>query len=245
MCLARLILLIPLLLLIGESAYPERPVDHLSDFAEVIPDIYQTKINNLLYELEKKTGVEIAVVTVESSHGEDPVVYGVKLFEKWGIGKKNKDNGILVINFIKDRYIRIEVGYGLEGIIPDGLAGEVRDKYYTPYLKKGDYGKGHWYGALALSEIIAKEYGVTLSVDEKLPKTSKHKARNNILTYSGLFWLWIIISSLFGWRHHRRRRIGGWILFGGGGFGGGIGGGGGFGGFGGGASGGAGAGGGY
>ena len=226
--------------------YPERPVGYVSDFAKVIPEEYRIKIEALLTELKEKTGAEVAVVTVDTSWGEDYVMYGVQLFEKWGIGERGKDNGILVINFIKDRYIRIEVGYGLEGIIPDGLAGEIRDRYYLPYLRKGDYGRAHWYGACAIAKIIASAHNVTLNSAADIGVQRARSTRRETLSRLNVFFivLVLLIIVLFKPRGMIYRGRGGifWGGFGGpssGSFGGG------FGGFGGGSSGGGGAGGHY
>lgn len=233
-------------LILCGAKYPERPINFVSDFANVIDDNYETKINEFLAELKEKTGAEVAVVTVESSEGEDFVIYGVNLFRKWGIGEKGKDNGVLIIDFVKDRYIRIEVGYGLEGIIPDGLAGEIRDKFYRPYLSKGQYGPGHYYGALAIALRIADAYNVKLNSTKDVTFPRARSRSNTIETFPLFFILFVIILFFIPFfRNPRVIKKGGITIFWGG-FGGGGGfSGGGFGGFGGGSSGGAGAGGHY
>ncbi len=233
-----------LLLLFFGFKYPERPINFVSDFANVIDDDYERKINALLAELKEKTGAEIAVVTVETSGGEDFVMYGVNLFKKWGIGERGKDNGVLVINFIKERYIRIEVGYGLEGIIPDGLAGEIRDKYYIPYLRRGEFGLAHYLGSLALATRIADAYDVKLKAGSNI-QAHRTEERNYLIDYLAFFIAIIILIAILSTRLVvAPGRRGSTIFWGGFGSGGGFSGGG-FGGFGGGASGGAGAGGHY
>jgi uncharacterized protein len=181
--------------------------------------------------------------------GEDYNEYANRLYETWGIGKKGEDKGVLIFVAIKERKMRIEVGYGLEGIIPDGLAGEIRDRYMIPYLKKDKFGEGLLNGTAAVSQIIAKDAGVKLTGQVPVKAPKKRRSRLSFLPLLFIFFFFMFVG---------RRRGGSWIFFlpllmggggprhGGGGFGGSFGGfGGGFGGFGGGMSGGGGAGGGF
>ena len=73
---------------------------------------------------------------------EEYNLYANGLYKAWGIGKKGEDKGVLIFLTVKERKIRIETGYGVEGILPDGLVGEILDKYVVPFLKEGNYGKG-------------------------------------------------------------------------------------------------------
>ena len=106
-----------------------KPVGYVNDFAGVIDQNSKARMDSLIRILKEKTGVEIAVVTVDtiapSASIED---YSIRLAEQWGIGKKGEDTGILLLLAMGERRVRIEVGYGLEGIIPDGLAGEIIDR---------------------------------------------------------------------------------------------------------------------
>jgi uncharacterized protein len=179
--------------------------------------------------------------------GEEYNDYANRLYSAWGIGKKGEDKGILIFITIKERKMRIETGYGVEGIIPDGLAGEVRDKYMLPYLKQDRFGDGILNGAAALAAIIAKHEGVSL--EGTAPVESPGEKTGGGFSLAPLLFFVIFLFAM------SRRGRGGLLLplllMGGmrprsGGFGsrGGFGGfGGGFGGFGGGMSGGGGAGG--
>ncbi|RKY78592.1 hypothetical protein DRQ12_05725 [candidate division KSB1 bacterium] len=238
--------------LFAEEEFPQ-PVGYVNDFANVIPAEAQHQMRRIILELKQKTGAEIAVVTIPTV-GEEYTVpeYANLLFEKWGIGSKDKDNGVLILDSIQDRYIWIEIGYGLEGILPDGLVGQIRDEYIIPYLSEGDYGQGLLKGVAAIAGVIAKDAGVqidgTVQVPQRVPRGSGRFAGN-------LLWLIIMLVFFIGSFSRRLWRgstAGPWFW---GGFGGGFGGfgsgesgggfGGGFGGFGGGASGGGGAGGSY
>ena len=242
-----------------EVIFPQNfpdPKGFINDFAGVISPQTERAMENLSQELKRKTGSEVVVVTVRSIGESEYTEYAVRLFEKWGIGEKGKDNGVLIFNAVNERQIRIEVGYGLEGIIPDGLAGEIRDRYLIPHLRKNDYDTGLANGLAAIASIIAQDAGIKLSggiAVRSVRGRSQNRGRGGINIFQ-LMIFFFVISSLFGKR--RRGRGGGLLgslfllsMLGGGrgprsgGFGGF--GGGGFGGFGGGMSGGGGAGGSY
>ncbi len=242
-------LFIASLLLVAGSSLAERPFPKprgpVNDFADVIPQAYEQKIMLILTELFQKTGTPVVVVTMPDIGGAEYNDYANRLYSAWGIGKKGEDKGVLIFIAIKERKLRIETGYGVEGILPDGLVGEIRDRYMTPYLKQNKYGEGLLNGTMAVSQIIAKDAGVKLTgqVPIKVPK--KRRSSRSIIP------LIIFVLIFMGLS---RRRSGSWWLFlplllmgggrgfgsGGGGFGGFSGG---FGGFGGGMSGGGGAGG--
>jgi uncharacterized protein len=237
-----------LLLLCGvahaEQRFPEkRDFVQVYDMADVIDPAYEQQIQAVTLELLQKTRVPVMVVTMPDIEGHEYNEYTNRLYEHWGIGEKGKDKGVLIFITIKERKMRIETGYGLEGILPDGLAGEIRDRYMAPYLKKNQYGQGLLNGTLAVSQAIAQHEGVQLT--GQTPREPRRDKR------SGLSFLPLILILIFVF--FSRRRGGAWLLlpllFGGGGhrdsgFGGSFGGfGGGFGGFGGGGSGGGGAGG--
>lgn len=231
-----ILVFISFIVYVEASDIPE-PLGYVSDYVNVIDSESKQKIASIISELEQKTSAEIAVVTVKNidSTIED---YGVRLFEKFGIGKKDKNNGVLIVSAVENRKVRIEVGYGLEGILPDGKCGEILDKYVIPYFKQGDYSKGLLIGVSVIAEIIAKDRNVELTgVIVPAPVDLKSK-KIAALVFPILFPLlfWIIFLTRTG----RRRGYGNNWLGGFGGAGSGSGSGG-FSGFGGGFSGGGGA----
>ena len=135
-----------------------KPVGYVNDFAGVLDEGSKGRMTMLIAALKEKTGAEIAVVTVETTEPRGFEEYSVELASEWGIGKAGEDTGVLILLAMKERKIRIEVGYGLEGPIPDGLAGEIRDKSILPDLRAGNYGAGLLKGVEAIAGIIAKEY---------------------------------------------------------------------------------------
>jgi uncharacterized protein len=244
-----LILFLPLLGSPQEAAIPE-PIDYISDYAGVIEEPVEAYLNGLLRELEEKTTAEIAVLTVKTTSPLDIFDYGMAVFDRWKIGAEGKDNGLLIVAATEDRAMHIFTGYGLEGILPDGKVGEVRDRDILPYFKLEDYSGGIRRGVEAFAAIIAQDAGVELTGLAPGEGLGEGPGAN---LKSALIVLVIIFIILY-WLFSRRRSIGRpspfpWIFWsggtgsgGGGRIGGGFGGRG-FGGFGGGHAGGGGAGG--
>jgi uncharacterized protein len=219
------------------------PRGYVNDFAGVINEDDEEKIHVLGLELEQKTGAQLAVVTVHEMGGMTAEEYSVKLFEAWGIGDKIKDNGVLLFLAMQERRLRIEVGYGLEGVVSDGISGEILDTYVLPRFRENDYSQGMLFGAAAIAGVIAKDAGVEITGSVDVGPVSAPAGKSGIgeILFIILI-LFLIIAT--------RGRIIPWFLMGffsggsgrGGGFGGGgFSGRGGFGGFGGGMSGGGGA----
>ena len=229
---------------IANEKFP-KPTGAINDFAGVIPPQYKSAMNSLALEVLQKTGTSVVVATFKSIGDNDPADFANRLYEAWGIGKRGEDKGVLVFLAVKERRVRIETGYGVEGILPDGLVGEILDKYVVPYLKKEDYGKGLSNAMVAVSTIVARDAKVSLTGESPFykPRTHRTSKGGNLFT---LILLIIIITLLLGTRQGRAMLpfLLLMLLMGGGGRGGGGFGsfGGGFGGFGGGMSGGGGAG---
>lgn len=169
--LSALICLIPSFLE-GSQKFPA-PLGAVNDFAGVIPQEYKDSMTVLHRELLDQTGTSVVVATFPTIGDNNLEDFVNRLYQAWGIGKKGEDKGVLIFMTLKERKFRIETGYGVEGIIPDGLAGEIRDRYAIPYLKEGDYGKGLFAAMAAVAEIIAKDAKVTLSI--KIPEGQVHK----------------------------------------------------------------------
>jgi uncharacterized protein len=222
-----------------------KPVGAVNDFAGVIPDQYKPQMEDLAREVLEKTGTAIVVATVANIGENDGEDYANRLYQAWGIGKKGEDKGVLIFLAVKERKIRIETGYGVEGILPDGLIGEILDKSAVPYLRQNDYGKGLFSAMIAVSSIVAKNANVSLTghSSAKQPEQRSSRREGSLLP---LILLALVLIPLLGTRQGREMIP--WLLLlflsgSGGGRGGGFGsfGGGGFGGFGGGESGGGGA----
>jgi uncharacterized protein len=226
---------------------------YVNDDAGVMREDTRAKLEAFLDQLEQKTGAQFAVLTVKSTDPLDPSDYKVRVFEQWKIGKKGKDNGLLLLVAMDQRAIRFETGYGLEGVLPDGLESRIVREDMAPAMRANDVDGAITNGVLAASARIAAEQGVKLTWDGRELRYGGGSSGRGIPPWMIAFAVFAIFSfiarALSG-----GRRGGGWYIgpgwgggFGGGfgGFGGGGGGGGSFGGFGGGSSGGGGGGGGW
>lgn len=118
--------------------FPE-PVGYVNDFADVLTVGEERSLEAILKNYEEKSTIEIVIVTIKSLDGESVEEYTNSLAEKWGVGKKTKDNGLVILNSIGDRKWRIEVGYGLEEYMTDAYSKNIGDVYLTKNLKKGKY----------------------------------------------------------------------------------------------------------
>jgi uncharacterized protein len=248
-CILFLLLLIPLSLF-GQSL-PDYS-GYVNDYAGLIDGETESSIERISNRIDRLTGAQIAVLTVDTIEPFGSIEeYSIAVADKWKPGSKDQDNGVILVIAMKERSVRIEVGYGLEGAIPDGRAGEILDTAMLPYLKAGDFNKGFLIGVYEIANEIAEEYDVELgdlNVAVPAAPSGSRDSRGSggipggliffilIFFFGGgrIFWPLLFLSSITGGRHYR----GG---FGSSGFGGGSFGGGSFGGFGGGGFGGGGA----
>jgi len=222
------------------------PTGAVNDFAGVIPPDQKAAMSSLAQEVLEKTGTAVVVATFRTVGDNDPDEYANRLYEAWGIGRKGEDKGVLIFLALQERRVRIETGYGVEGVITDGMAGEVLDRYAMPNLRTGDYGKGLYNAMVAVSEILARNANVTLTGAPRFQVPAVREIQPSINPVAVIILL-LILTLLLSTRSGRRLLAllllssmgGGGRSRGGGGFGGF---GGGFGGFGGGMSGGGGAG---
>jgi uncharacterized protein len=140
-----------------------KPEGRLSDFAKVFDEGQRQACTNCLSEIEGKTAVQVAVVTLTSLEGGEINDFANRLFQKWGIGDKKKDDGVLILVAIQDRKARIEVGYGLEGILPDAKSGRMLDEVTLPFFRQQRYAEGITKLVEAIGGVIAQNAGVTLT----------------------------------------------------------------------------------
>jgi len=190
-----------------------RPQGFVSDTAGIISAREEQQLESFLRSVEQSTSAEIAVVTVKNLDGDTVEGYAVGLFETWGIGKKGKDNGVLFLVAQQERRMRIEVGYGLEGALPDGLCGAIRDTHILPHFKKGGYTQGITEGAYAIAAIVGKEYNVDVLKAQGRSQaqytTYRRRSRGGEL-FKFIIVMVILLSSRFG------RLMFPFMLFGGG-----------------------------
>jgi len=237
-----------------------KPQGYVNDFAGVLSAPAKEKLAALCAEVDRKTETQIAVVTVSSLGGEPVEQFSIDLATQWGVGPKQQARGVLILLAPNDRKYRVEVGYGLEAILPDGKVGGF-GREMVPLLQRNDYGGAVTLLTERIAAVIAADRGVTLDTltgaasPSSEPDASPFHGSNIIGLLIFVIFLFFpvlgfILRLFFGGFMGPRRRGGGWWMggtgygggsWGGGGFGGGGGGGGGFGGFGGGSFGGGGA----
>ena len=239
-----------------------KPTANVNDLANALDAASRDSMETLAREVREKIGPQIAVLVVPDLGGENVDAAAEEVYRQWGVGRAGKDDGVLFLLTVAERRVRIEVGYGLEGILPDGRVGSIIRTVMGPDLRANRFGPGLLRGVEAVARIIADDAGVALSREVGEEPPSKPAPPLGLILLA-LFFM-IVMSAIAsrrrrtrGWGDWRTGRRRGWYdpwggfggglggLGGFGGFGGGGGGGGGFGGFGGGRSGGGGASGGF
>ena len=206
-----------------------QPSDYVSDFAHVLSPEATARLDSLCAQLDHSAAnAQVAVVTVRSLGGDDPADYADALESKWKMGRKGSDRGVLVLLAVDDHKYRIEVGYGLEGILPDGKVGDI-GRSMIPDLRGNDFDGALTLAVGQLAQVIADDAHITLNGNEPI-----QQAEQPVHQGSGVSKLILLILLLifFGGGSLLRMLFGWSLFFGGlgGGFGGGWGGGGGFGG---------------
>lgn len=231
---------------------PDMPSRYVVDLAGIIDDGVEMRLNGFLQELEQKTTDQMVILTVNSLEGEPVEDFLVDVaHNKWKLGQKGRDNGLLFLVVPGEKVARFEIGYDLEGVLPDSLVGSIGREYLVPYFRKGDYSTGILGASLAVIHEIASEAGVQITgmpeMRTRSPYAAERSMRRKPTILGSIFTILFVIGLIYMFIRHPRLflfllmmnmlgggRRGGWGGgggFGGGGFGSfGGGGGGGFGG---------------
>ena len=166
---SRAALLVALLVVAAAAAaagppVPATPPNYVVDLAGVVDDAVEARTNGLLRELEQTTTAQVVVLTLPTLEGESLEAFSIDLaHNRWKLGQKGKDNGVLLTLALQERKYRIEVGYGLESVLPDSLVGSLGRAVLVPAFRAGDYGGGIAALAGELATRIASASGVALS----------------------------------------------------------------------------------
>jgi len=167
-------LLLPIVLLISTILFgADVPylTGRITDNAQLLSPEVNRSLSDSLQAHEKRTGNQIAVLTIATLDGESIEDYAVRVFESWKLGRKGKDNGVLIVVVPNDRRMRIEVGYGLEGTLTDAMAGRIVQNVMTPKFRNGDFDGGIADGAGAVMEVLEggelPESGASTGLTEK------------------------------------------------------------------------------
>ena len=225
-----------------DSLVPARPVGFVNDFASLMDPADRERMDDLLTRLRDATGAEITVVTLPTIGEQDEAQVALAIGRKWGVGQRAdvgdaRRNAGMVVLLVPRRnhepgtgHLRIEVGRGLDGIVTDAAAGQIRREVMGPLLAQEQYGPALTAGVGELVSLVARGFGVTDTALARTPRAVRSQPGSQLVSFMPL--LFFILILLLMSRGGRWRRVywGGGPWIGGGGGGGGCGGGGGFGG---------------
>ncbi|MFN7138089.1 MAG: TPM domain-containing protein [Limisphaerales bacterium] len=214
---------------------PPAPKNHFNDYANVVSQSTKAELNNRLVELERESSSQVVVAVYPKMQSNSSIEdYTQRVAQSWGVGTREKNNGAALFVFIQDRAMFLQVGYGLEGVIPDAIAKRIIDNEITPHFKNGNFDAGLRAGVTAIIQASKGEYkgtGRTIADSRRNSSQRMPPAIAIVLFVIFIFVLFRMMSShatYYGPRGRRRR--GGWHVGGFGGGGGWSSGGGGFGG---------------
>lgn len=208
--------------LFANALFVPASIDYVSDYAQMLSLGEQNQISQKLREYDKKTTNQVVVLTVKSLEGESIESFGIHVAEKWKVGQKGKDNGVIFIISKEDRKTRIEVGYGLESVLTDLQCALILDQIVKPRFRAEKYYEGIDDATNAIIKIISGELklsNVTSSGRGKLPPM--------FIFYIAIIILFLLVKWLY-WRFWGYTGLGGGFWSSGGWGGGSSGGGSGF-----------------
>jgi uncharacterized protein len=176
-----------------------KPEGYVSDFARVVDPQSKAALEQYCAAVQNSTGAQIALVTLPSLQGEPVEDVANTIFHAWGVGSKGKNDGIMLLLAVGDRRSRLEVGYGLEGAVPDGFAGSILDDM-RPALRQQQYGEAMMAAAQTIGSTVAKAKGV--AINAQLPRRI-HRSPTDAIPWpvvvgGGLIIFWLIFGGGFG-----------------------------------------------
>lgn len=159
-------------LFVSAQRFP-KPTGYVNDYARIMNSSDRQMLENKLSQYDKLTTIQVTVMTTSSLDGMEIEEYAMKLFKEWGVGKKGKDNGVLIVVAPNERAIRIETGYGMEADLPDAICSRIIYDLAIPEFKQGDYSAGV---IKAVDGIIAKLGGQNIQ-DREASRAAMQKER--------------------------------------------------------------------
>lgn len=174
----------------AQLAIPEHGGRWVHDEAHILSAQAVSELEAMLKYERDSTSNQIAILIIPSLEGESSEDYSLRVAEKWGIGKKQKDNGVLFFISMQDRVLRIEVGEGLEGVLTDAMASRINRGQVAPHFKLKDYDTGVKAGVLAIIQTIKGEY----VNDDPAPAKQKKRRNTPIVTLLIIFAIIFLIS---------------------------------------------------
>jgi uncharacterized protein len=192
------LILVFLLVSPASAQVPAKPAEltFVNDYARILSSGEAQQLSALLSGIERATTAEVIIVTVNNLGGDSAFGFAQELYTRWGIGKKDKNNGLLILVSTSEREFRMHTGYGLEGALPDGYLGGLYRDYIVP-----SFGAGRYYEGLmqvlvnGIVPALEKEYNRTITLDShyasfRQPRTSW------IEQYSSILWIILLLFLL-------------------------------------------------
>ena len=182
---------------------PPKPAAYFNDYAGVVSKETAQRFNGQLAQFERDTSDQVVVAVFPKMQSDDDIpAYTQRVFDAWGVGQKDKRNGVVLFVFVEDRKMFIQVGYGLEGALPDVAAFDITEHQIKPKIVEGDYEAGLRIGIESILKAIRGEYAASTRAVQEPPRQ-----RRSIAPLLFLF-LFIPLSLLFGLHRTARQGVG-------------------------------------
>lgn len=180
--------------LCATETIPPPPAHYFNDYAGIVSQAAADQFERKLREFETETSNQVVVAIFPKMESDDDVAaYGQRVAQSWGVGQKDKRNGVVLFVFVEDRKTSIQVGYGLEGALPDITAFDIRANHINPHFRTGDYEGGLAEGIDCIFKAIRGEYKPAAVQIEEQPR---HRSSKLPLLFIGLFVLLSLLSGI-------------------------------------------------
>jgi uncharacterized protein len=164
----------------------------VNDLAGILNNQEKSELQSFLGSVNTQTGVQLAILTLPSLEGDSLESFSVKTAQQWGLGQKDEDNGVLLLVVMDDRSIRIEVGYGLEGLLTDMKSGLIIRNVIVPQFQRGNFGRG-------IIEASRNIIGITTeNADIVADSVKNSKGNSQVMIVPVIFFIWFILMIVLG-----------------------------------------------
>jgi uncharacterized protein len=181
----------------AKDVLPPTPARYFNDYAGVVTPPQANDFHQTLEVFEQQSSNQVRVVVFPAlPEGEILEDYTARTFQAWGVGQKKLSNGVVLFVFVRDHKMRIEVGYGLEGALPDVLCKRILDNEITPHFKRGDYAAGLGAGIDAICKATRGEYKGAMPPVNPSFSTTHGSAPIPCLVFVGFFFVFIIVMII-------------------------------------------------
>lgn len=188
----------------NNSIFPEKPYAWVNDYADILNNEEENYMNRKLGFYEDSTSTQIYIVSINNHQGMAIEQLGAEIGEKWGVGQKGRENGMIILIYPNDREITIQTGYGLEEYVPDAIAKRIIENEILPEFKNGNYILGLDKGTAVIMDLLSGKF----TADQY----SKQGSGNNA-PLAGLIFIILLLIILSGGRGRRSKTIGGNLPF--------------------------------